>query len=134
MNDEAVLWLRYADENRRTAELCVNSGLFNPALQNAQQAIEKALKALWLQAGLTICKTHSVGGLHRGLLRVGVDCGLDDEACDLLDSIYLPSKYPLGSVLPDFQPDADTAQRCLDIANRVLQFATGSIEQSGDPR
>jgi len=27
----------------------------------------------------------------------------------LLDSVYLPSKYPLGSVLPHFDPDAEIA-------------------------
>ena len=33
----------------------------------------------------------------------------------LLDTIYLPSKYPLGSVLPAFTPDAHTARQCLAV-------------------
>jgi hypothetical protein len=36
MNDEAAAWLRYAEENRQTAELCLGNGLFNPTIQNAQ--------------------------------------------------------------------------------------------------
>lgn len=40
MNDESRLWLQYAEENRRVAVLCFENGLFNPCLQNAQQAVE----------------------------------------------------------------------------------------------
>jgi HEPN domain-containing protein len=72
---------------------------------------------------LAVRKTHSIDGLRRELLRKGVDCGLDDEACDLLDTVYLPSKYPLDSVLPHFDPDEAVARRCLSIADQVLQFA-----------
>jgi len=46
MSAEARRWLGYAEENRRAAELCLQANLFNPCLQNAQQAVEKALKAL----------------------------------------------------------------------------------------
>jgi len=38
MNDESALWLRYAEDNRRTAKLCLENGLFNTSIQNAQQA------------------------------------------------------------------------------------------------
>ena len=31
MSDDAATWLRYAEENRRAAEICADSGLFNPA-------------------------------------------------------------------------------------------------------
>ena len=52
----------------------------------------------------------SIGELRRGLLDIGLDPGLTEDEADLLDTIYLPSKYPLGSVLPAFEPDAQTAQ------------------------
>jgi len=131
MNDEAAAWLRYAEENRQTAELCLGNGLFNPTIQNAQQAVEKALKSLCLHAGLPIRKTHSISGLRRDLLQVGVDCGLDDEACDLLDAVYLPSKYPLGSALPSFEPDEKVARHCLSIAGQILQFSAASCGRQG---
>lgn len=44
---------------------------------------------------------------------------LTDEECDLLDAIYLPSKYPIGGVLPDFEPDFDLCKDCLKIAQYV---------------
>ena len=53
-------------------------------------------------------------------LRANVDPGLSEDGAELLDTIYLPSKYALGSVLPNFEPDAEMAQRCLTIANHVV--------------
>lgn len=123
MNAEAHGWLRYAEESRQAAELCLESALLNPCLQNAQQAVEKALKALCLAAGSPLKKTHSISELRGDLLGQGVDVGLAEEDAELLDSIYLPSKYPLGSALPNFEPDRAMARRCLSIADRILAEA-----------
>jgi len=46
MSDEAGTWLRYTEENLRSARLLLEHGLLNPCLQNAQQAVEKSLKAV----------------------------------------------------------------------------------------
>lgn len=46
MSDEARAWLRYAEENLQFAQLLLQSALFNPALQHAQQAVEKFLKCV----------------------------------------------------------------------------------------
>jgi len=127
MNAESDLWMRYAAENLRVAQLCLENALYNPSIQNAQQSVEKALKALSLHKGLTFKKTHSIDGLRKELLRAGVDCGLADEECDLLDSVYLPSKYPLGQALPDFVPDEAIAKQCVCIAERVLDLASRHI-------
>jgi HEPN domain-containing protein len=112
--------LVYAQENLRAAAVCLEGNLFNPCLQNAQQAVEKALKALHLVSGLPLKKTHSIGELRRELLRVNADPGLSEDDAELLDTVYLPSKYPLGSVLPNFEPDAEMARHCLTIAHHVV--------------
>ncbi len=127
MSAEARQWLAYARENRQVAALSRDSGLFNPSLQNAQQAVEKALKAMGLACGTPLKRTHSIGELRRGLLDVGLDPALTEDEADLLDTVYLPSKYPLGSVLPAFEPDAQVAQHCLAIVDRVLTAAANLI-------
>ncbi len=129
MNAEVRSWLRYAGENLATARLCYENGLYNPCLQNAQQAIEKSLKALGLSRGMSIRKTHSMGRLTEELRGIGAEIRLTNEECELLDSIYLPSKYPLDSVLPDFHPDEAIALRCKCIAERVLVEISKKIEQ-----
>ena len=52
MKDETQTWLKYANENLRSAKLLLESNLFNPCLQNIQQAVEKWLKALIVESSL----------------------------------------------------------------------------------
>jgi len=131
MNAETRAWLGYAAENLQTATLCLQNGLVNPCLQNAQQAVEKALKGLCLVRGLPLRRTHSIGGLRAQILAAGANCGVDNDECDLLDSIYLPSKYPLGSILPHFEPSEAMAKQCLAIAERVVRDATQQADEVG---
>jgi HEPN domain-containing protein len=79
--------------------------------------------------GILLRKTHSIGELRGDLLRARVDPGLSEDAADLLDTIYLPSKYPLGSALPHFEPDAEMARRCLAVADQVLAAAAKRFSQ-----
>lgn len=119
MKDETKNWIIYAGENLNSAVILLESGLFNPCLQNIQQSIEKYLKALLLEKGQKIRKTHSIIELHTILQDAGITTGLTEDQCDLFDAVYLPSKYPLGGVLPDFYPDEALCQDCLSIAQKV---------------
>ena len=120
MKDETKKWLNYANENLQSAQLLAGS-LFNPCLQNVQQAVEKVLKALLVESDIKFLKTHSITELASLLGKNGKNIDITQDDCELLDSIYLPSKYPLGGVLPDFEPDEKTCQKCLEIAERVFE-------------
>jgi HEPN domain-containing protein len=119
MKDQTKKWLDYADENLRSAKLLLDNRLFNPCLQNVQQAVEKMLKALFVESATKLKRTHSINELVTILAQAGVHVDITQEECDLLDSIYLPSKYPLGSVLPDFEPDRQICKKCMVSAERV---------------
>lgn len=119
MKKETVLWLSYASENLEVAQLLLKSQYFNPCLQNVQQAIEKVLKAALIERGIGLMKSHSIHELAGRLRRDGLDVGIMEDECDLVDSIYISSKYPVGSVLPDFEPDESIAEEGLLIAERV---------------
>jgi HEPN domain-containing protein len=119
MSDDSRKWFVYADENLAVARLALEGGWFNACLQNVQQAVEKFLKAALLFRDAGFQRTHSIEALNRQLQSMGLDAGLSDEDCDLLDTIYIPSKYPVGSVLPDFNPDYETGRRCVEIAEQV---------------
>jgi HEPN domain-containing protein len=123
MSDEAGTWLRYAEENLRSARLLLEHGLLNPCLQNAQQAVEKALKAILIARAIPLRRTHSIQELANLLATNGLPSGITAEECNLLDAIYLPSKYPLGSALPDFDPDEEVCRQCVQIAERVAALA-----------
>jgi HEPN domain-containing protein len=58
----------------------------------------------------------------------GITMHLSEAECDLLDAVYVPSKYPLGSALPDFTPDAATCNQCLEIAERVSELVRQYLE------
>jgi HEPN domain-containing protein len=49
MKDEAKIWLNYSEENLKSSEILLQNSLYNPCLQNAQQCVEKALKALLIK-------------------------------------------------------------------------------------
>jgi HEPN domain-containing protein len=122
MKDETREWLRYAAENQTSASLLLAHGLYNPCLQNAQQAVEKLLKALLVESAGQVKKTHSISDLKGLLLTEGIDTDLTADECEFLDTIYLPSKYPLGSALPDYDPGQESCARALDMVQRVADF------------
>ena len=134
MKDETRTWLRYSEENLRSAALLLDSGLFNPCLQNAQQSVEKALKALLVEFSLRFEKTHSIAALNALLENQRIHIELTQDDCELLDSIYLPSKYPLGSVLPDFEPDEAICRRCVEIAERTCDCVLRYLEKKREEK
>ncbi|MBN1362346.1 MAG: HEPN domain-containing protein [Sedimentisphaerales bacterium] len=123
MSDEATAWLQYARENLEVAKMTLEAGLLNPCLQNAQQAAEKALKTIRVCRSMRPKRTHSIRDLNRELITAGFDTSLSEDDCELLDSIYVSSKYPLESVLPDAPPDLAICQHCVRLAEQVLIVA-----------
>jgi HEPN domain-containing protein len=121
MSVDSQLWFAYADENLAVAELALENGYFNACLQNAQQAVEKYIKAGLSLKNVAFRKTHSIEALSLSLREAGIETGLTDEDCDLLDTIYMPSKYPTQSVLPDFDPDQQISLQCVTLAKKARE-------------
>lgn len=119
MKDETQRWLAYAGENLASAKVLLDNGLYNPCLQNVQQAVEKMLKAALIESHQRPRKTRSISELMIALTDKGLSVSPTADEVDLLDSIYLPSKYPLGNVLADFEADEALCQQCIVIAERV---------------
>jgi len=133
MNDETSVWLGYAEENINAARVLLNENLLNSCLQNAQQAAEKALKAFLIEKNAPLKKTHSIQELVRILNSPDNLIEITDDEIDLLDSVYLPSKYPLGSALPHFEPTAEICLQCLDVAERILKSVKSFYQKSAAP-
>jgi HEPN domain-containing protein len=120
MNDDAAIWLRYAEDNLQAADMLLAAGLLNPALQNVQQAVEKGLKSLHLSHGMGVRRTHSIRELTRLLREQEKSAPLTDDDCDLFDSIYIGSKYPGDSSFAGFPADAAVAVRCIGLASQEI--------------
>jgi HEPN domain-containing protein len=129
MSDEIQLWWQYAEDNKRSAEVLLSQSLFNPCIQNAQQAVEKYLKALLLAQGQPIRRTHSISELIGLLGEIGIAIPLSADDIDLLDSVYLPSKYPLGSAMPAFEANESICRNCLLFVEDVRNAITGFLKK-----
>ncbi len=66
-------------------------------------------------------RTHSITELKNILKKKGIVINLSDEESDFLDSIYLPSKYPVSNVLPYYEPNKDLCNKGISIAESVLE-------------
>ena len=133
MKDETRIWVSYADENLDVSALALEHGHLNACLQNAQQAVEKYLKAVILEPNLPFQRTHSVRELVRILADQEITPDISEDAIDLMDAIYIPSKYPVYSALPQAMPDQAICHEALNIARRARDFVHG-IVKSGELR
>lgn len=52
---------------------------------------------------------------------------LTREECAFVDAVYLPSKYPAGSLMPDAPVSAGVCARCIQIAERVRESVVNAI-------
>lgn len=125
-------WLRQADADFRHARHARDHAHHEWACFAAQQAAEKALKAVLMSRGEDAWG-HTVTALL-GLLVSEAEAGPElIECAKTLDKHYIPARYPNGfdaGAPTDFytKKDSDDAIPC---AERLISFARRQIEQSG---
>jgi len=129
MKDETSRWLLYAKENLESAKLLNEYHLYNPSLQNMQQCIEKSLKAILIENNYKLKKTHSITELKNIINSIECEIEISDDDCEFFDSIYLPSKYPVLSVIPDFMPDHEICNYAINIGTEIYNTVIGIIKK-----
>ncbi|MGB9718955.1 MAG: HEPN domain-containing protein [Thermoproteota archaeon] len=120
-------WLKQAERDLKAARDSFNSGNYEWACFQAQQAAEKALKAVLFLRGFRAVLTHSIFELVN---RVG-DEELKKEDVKFLDSVYVASRYPNSfseEVVPSEYFDAGDAEKCLRLSELILERARKHIE------
>lgn len=128
MKDETKTWLDYSKENLVSSKILIKRKLYNPCLQNIQQSVEKAMKAIFIERTIKLKKTHSITELRNILKENKINIDLDEDDCDFLDSIYLPSKYPVINVLPFYEPDDEICLKGIIIAESVLNSVQNIVK------
>jgi len=121
MQKETEIWLVYSEENLEAAKVLLENKLYNPCLHNVQQSIEKALKSLFIEKAISFKKTHNIMELKTILEKNSILVGLTEDECEFLDTVYLPTKYPVGSALPYFHPDKSICQNSISLAERIIK-------------
>jgi len=121
---EVFLWLRAALEDIEDAGLFLEEGRWFRVAFFAQQAVEKALRALYPVVALAEPpRSHTVTELYRGLVERGFRLpGELEEKLYVLNKYYTVTRYPdAANGLPSESVDREEALRALDIARRVLR-------------
>ncbi|GAA5335313.1 MULTISPECIES: HEPN domain-containing protein [Thermus] len=120
---EARRWLHQAQDDWEAGEALLHARKFAQAAFLAQQAGEKALKALWLFLGLDPWG-HSLAHLLRHLPEEEAPAfrHLLPKAL-ALDKLYIPTRYP--DALPGLTPreayTEEEAQKALEDAKAILE-------------
>ncbi|MDK2854880.1 MAG: hypothetical protein PWQ86_93 [Bacillota bacterium] len=117
-------WLEEAEADLETAEILLDARRFNACAFHAQQAAEKAVKALLLKLHLAPWG-HSVWNLYLNAVeKLGSGDPATEEAAKGLDWHYIPSRYPdaLPAGTPSRFYDRSKAEEALEWARRVMAF------------
>ena len=121
MRKETDRWFRQAEADLETAMITLDGGRFYAAAQFAEQAAEKALKALYIERkGLLPPRTHE-------LKRLGEEFNAPENMLTELDAMadkYLAARYPDATVglIPAESINQESAEWHLDLAQRTLAW------------
>ena len=93
---EAERWLRYAQEDLRTAQALLrdpDSLIPRPACWLAQQATEEAIKSLFVRAQIDFPRTHDLE-LFWSKLPAATPAAIESDALAELSEWAVESRYP----------------------------------------
>ncbi len=117
-------WWTQAQADFQHAQYAYQGGHYEWACFAAQQAAEKALKAVLEKHG-----RRTTGHVVARLLKAVWDMGADVPAplwdkARILDKFYIPTRYPNGLVegAPTEFYTQEEAQHALDCAEQILRF------------
>ncbi len=122
---EALRWFTTAEDDNDSAVILKENGKFAHSCFHAQQAGEKALKAVWYFADADPWG-HSIKKLIEDLNSVDLKLYQRLESYTrigmLLDRFYIPTRYPNG--LPDITPDVafkdEDADTCITYSKKII--------------
>ncbi len=115
--DETQAWLRRARDDLRMAEviLASNDPISHGAAFHAQQAAEKALKALLVAHGRKPPRTHNLGHLLTLAEEVGVSLDHHLDAAASLTDHAVEARYPGPPTITE-----DEAREAIRNANTIV--------------
>jgi len=123
-------WLLLADKDLQAAGIIINDEypLTNIVAFHCQQAIEKYFKALILEKGIPLIKTHDLIKLN-GMINEFKNLGIDEKKLMVLNEIYMDSRYPgdLG-LMPDGIPTNEEAKEFIEYANEIKTIINNELK------
>ena len=123
-------WLDEAKGDLEHARNDLDCGFYNWACFSAQQAAEKAIKAVFQRMGAEAWG-HSAADLLKELSKKhDIPEELQDGALEL-DKAYIPTRYPNAhpSGSPRSRYTKEEARRLIGYAERIVKFCSGLLSE-----
>lgn len=109
-----------AKEDLKQSRYLFGGGFNRGACHDAQQAVEKAIKAELLKRGWELEKIHNIRRLIYLLKDYKLDIACEEDDMDFMDSIYR-GRYPAEEgLLPLKSPTREDASRAISIAENIF--------------
>jgi HEPN domain-containing protein len=127
---EARRWWRQAHRDLESAEINLREQRCEVTCFLAQQAAEKAVKALLYAQGESPVLGHSLLGLTQRAAEYVTEMAALREAAKTLDGYYVPSRYPNGltdEVTPGDFFDRSDGERGLTAARSILEAVAAAL-------
>ncbi len=123
-------WMDQAERDLEHAQSDLERGFYEWASFSAQQAAEKAVKAVFQKLG-AVAWGHSVADLLKELTeRQPIPESLLNGALEL-DKAYIPARYPNAhpSGSPHERYTQEEARRLINYAERTIEFCKSLLSQ-----
>jgi len=124
VTETALKWFEKAESDLEHARLSHENGDFDWAALAAQQAAEKALKAIHIYLDRGLVKTHELTSLAR---KISAPTEIIEKAA-LLNPFYSASRYPDVDELLDEATLKQASEDALYAASEVLSWCKKQIK------
>lgn len=134
MRREAVFWIREAWADLCSAKVLFGARRWNASAFYSHQAVEKALKSLYIAAlRREPPKTHVLTELYREVKRSGVEFSPElEERIAELNKFYAVSRYPDAAAGQPYEVvTRGDADRCLKTAEEVVELVENFLRAVG---
>jgi HEPN domain-containing protein len=126
-------WLEFAQTDLRSCENNLSDEFVtNVVAFHAQQAVEKAFKALIEESGIRMSRIHNLTRLY-ALTESFLISPIDESQLEMLDNVYTSSRYP-GEIglLATGKPTMNESKELYGIALNIYSILLQSIEAKKD--
>lgn len=122
-------WLKDAQDELKSASVLLEHGMYRAACYHSQQSVEKGLKALILEKGESLERTHDIPGLLNKADSLGWNLSLPMDDAVFLNSIY-KGRYPTEEgLLPYGEPLKEDAEKAVSSAERLMEEITFQVKK-----
>jgi HEPN domain-containing protein len=118
MKKEILIWLKQAERDFKSAKNSLSSGDYYVSALLSQQAVEKALKFLFIKKNGQLLKIHDLVKLARD-----VSAPLEIiKSCAEINPVYIEIRYPDGDELPADKINKSEAVRIISLTEEILKW------------